>query len=239
MSNKHFQVKGSQFTLTVLELYTPDLKAFEAQLKEKVQLAPKFFRFAPVVVDVKHLPLEQEIDFHALKNLLCQIELIPVAIRGAHLAWQPRIEAAQMAIMQSSGDGKESAINLKDAEKNAMQQKSCQEIRSQGSLLVTQPVRSGQQIYAQGGDLVVISSVSPGSELLADGNIHVYGTLRGRALAGVGGNDQSRIFCNSLEAELVAIAGQYKIFDDIASPEQGKAKQLYLKDGSLMISTLM
>ena len=92
--------------------------------------------------------------------------------------------------------------------------------------LITHPVRSGQQIYAAGGDLVVLSSVSPGAEVLADGNIHVYGTLRGRALAGVKGNRSARIFCQRLEAELISIAGHYKISEDLRNSHWQKALRL-------------
>ena len=104
-----------------------------------------------------------------------------------------------------------------------------------GSRLITTPIRSGQQVYAQGGDLIIAASVSPGAELLADGNIHVYGTLRGRALAGINGNENARIFCYGLEAELVSIAGQYKVFEEHNELHHGP-KQLFLRDGQLIIS---
>ena len=81
--------------------------------------------------------------------------------------------------------------------------------------IITSPVRGGQQIYAQGGDLIVTASVSPGAELLADGNIHVYGAMRGRALAGIKGNTKARIFCQQMTAEMVSIAGQYKVCEDL------------------------
>ena len=81
--------------------------------------------------------------------------------------------------------------------------------------IITQPIRSGQQVYAPGGDLLILNSVSPGAELLADGHIHVMGALRGRALAGINGDPHAMIFCKSLEAELVSIAGQYQISEDL------------------------
>lgn len=104
--------------------------------------------------------------------------------------------------------------------------------------IVTTPVRSGQQIYAEGGDLIVTASVGAGAELLADGNIHVYGALRGRALAGVKGNQSARIFCHSLEAELVSIAGQYRISEDLQKSEWHKACQIFLADGKMAIQAL-
>ena len=103
---------------------------------------------------------------------------------------------------------------------------------SVASRLVTQPVRSGQQVHSP-GDLIVVAQVSPGAELLAEGNIHVYGRLRGRALAGLRGDQQARIFCHSLEAELVAIAGCYQIADEMDPAVRNQAVQISLEDEEL------
>lgn len=108
----------------------------------------------------------------------------------------------------------------------------------QTSKLIHQPVRSGQQVYAAGGDLIIMASVSAGAEILADGNIHVYGTLRGRALAGVKGNTKARIFCHRMSAELVSIAGQYKISEDIDKHILGQATQVYLDKDQLHFKKL-
>ncbi|HCP03453.1 MAG TPA: septum site-determining protein MinC, partial [Pseudomonas sp.] len=104
--------------------------------------------------------------------------------------------------------------------------------------IITEPVRGGQQVYARGGDLIVMAPVSAGAELLADGHIHVYGPLRGRALAGVQGNQEARIFCQSLEAELVSIAGQYKVAEDLRKQQWKQAVQISLEGDSLKISGL-
>ena len=105
--------------------------------------------------------------------------------------------------------------------------------------VITHPVRSGQQIYAKNCDLIVMAVVSAGAELLADGNIHVYGPLRGRALAGINGNSEARIFCQQLGAELLSIAGQYKVAEDLRrDPAWGKATQTYLNEEQLQISEL-
>jgi len=105
------------------------------------------------------------------------------------------------------------------------------------STLVTQPVRSGQRIYAQ-GDLIVMSQVSAGAEIMAEGDIHVYNTLRGRALAGVQGNIHARIFCLDLQAELVSIAGDYKTSEHITTPMRKKPMQVYLQDHALIIKEI-
>lgn len=109
---------------------------------------------------------------------------------------------------------------------------------ARAALVVTQPVRSGQQIYAQGTDLVVVTSISPGAELLADGHIHVYGTLRGRALAGVSGDVRARIFCHSLEAELVSVAGYWRVREDLPDGLIGKAVQITLEGERLNVEAL-
>ncbi|MGP4130631.1 septum site-determining protein MinC [Pantoea tagorei] len=104
--------------------------------------------------------------------------------------------------------------------------------------IITTPVRSGQQIYARNADLIVTNSVSAGAELVADGNIHIYGMMRGRALAGAGGDRNSQIFCTNLAAELVSIAGEYWIMDQIPAEFFGKAARLSLEEGALTIQTL-
>jgi len=104
--------------------------------------------------------------------------------------------------------------------------------------IISTPIRSGQQIYAAGGDLIVLAQVSAGAELLADGNIHVYGALRGRALAGVKGDTNARVFCQSQEAELISIAGCFMVDEDLRSDHWKQPVQVILKDESLQIESL-
>jgi septum site-determining protein MinC len=101
--------------------------------------------------------------------------------------------------------------------------------------LVTEPVRSGTQIYARGGDLVVTAAVSAGAELIADGHVHVYGALRGRAIAGARGNVEARVFTQRLEAELVAIAGRYLVSEAIPAENMGRPAQLALVEDRVQI----
>jgi septum site-determining protein MinC len=105
------------------------------------------------------------------------------------------------------------------------------------TVLITKPIRSGQRIYSH-GDLIVLAQVGAGAEILAEGNIHVYGTLRGRALAGVQGNVDARIFCSDLQAELISIAGHYKISDDIQGAVSNTPIQFYLQKYALVIKTI-
>jgi septum site-determining protein MinC len=102
----------------------------------------------------------------------------------------------------------------------------------------TSNVRSGQQLYAENCDLTVMATVGAGAEVIADGSIHIYGTLRGRALAGAQGNTTARIFCREFHAELVAIAGHYKVLDDVPDTLRGKAVQVWLEQDQIKIAAL-
>jgi septum site-determining protein MinC len=104
--------------------------------------------------------------------------------------------------------------------------------------IVTQPVRSGQQVVSLEGDIVILSSVSPGAEVLAQRHIHVYGALRGRALAGVNGDVEARIFCQHLDAELISIAGHYQINESLHDDLRGKPAQIYLQEDVLKVESL-
>ena len=105
-------------------------------------------------------------------------------------------------------------------------------------MVIRQAVRSGQLIYAEKNDLIVLAPVNPGAQIVADGNIHIYATLRGRAVAGAQGYSDARIFCQKFEAELIAIAGAYLTFDDIPKDRMGKPSQVYLQNGACVIAPL-
>lgn len=111
-------------------------------------------------------------------------------------------------------------------------------VMAQAARIITEPVRSGQQIYAEGGDLVITNTVSPGAEVIADGCVHVYGVLRGRALAGAKGNENARVFCRRMEAELLAVAGIYAVADQMQGELRGKPAQARLVEGRLKIDRL-
>ncbi len=106
------------------------------------------------------------------------------------------------------------------------------------SKTVYQPIRSGQQVYAKGCDLVILSTVSAGADIISDGHIHVYGSLRGRALAGVNGDESARIFCQNLEAQLISIAGYYRVIEEIEENFRNQSVQIYLKDQRVTIEKM-
>jgi septum site-determining protein MinC len=239
MQQSSFKLKGSLFTLSVLQLQNVDLVQIERELSVKIQLAPKFFYHTPIVIDIQKVA-EHDIDFSGLKQVLEKCNLIPVGVKGGHEALQERAKQIGFAILTDSGSAaSENKTAHTDKPKNLeiREPLAATLVSKDGTRLITQPIRSGQQVYAQGGDLVVVSSVSSGAELLADGNIHVYGTLRGRALAGVNGNRNARIFCQHLQAELVAIAGEFKVFEQIPN-NFSSAVQIYLSEQQLIIGSL-
>jgi len=231
--NTSFLLKGSSFTLTTLQLLTLDYETLHSQLGYKVGQAPKFFNHTPVVLDIQKVAsIPVEIDFIKLLNIIRQHGLIPVGLRGGNPDQQSRALALGLAVLPERGVGAQHA-----APEAVPPQPVVNELSS-NTKLITQPVRSGQQIYARGGDLIVMSSVGAGAEIIADGHIHVYGTLRGRALAGVNGFNEARIFCNCLEAELVSVAGQYCVNDDLRNSHWGKSVSINLEGDHLQIQPL-
>ena len=226
-----FELKSGNFNLPALRLLSANLDALDQQLLERVKQAPDFFRHTPVVIDLSLLEkFEGEIDFPLLVGLMRGYGMVPVAVQGGSAGQQETARLLELAVLAD-------ASNRKPAGKSTVAVKR-PEIRPAIAKLVDKPVRSGQRLYAAGRDLIVLSSVSSGAEVIADGNIHIYGALRGRALAGVKGNKEARIFCQKLHAELVAIAGQYRISDRLEASQLGEAVQVMLTDDKLIIKKL-
>jgi septum site-determining protein MinC len=208
-------------TLSVLQLLTLDFMGLEQQLEELIHKNPKFFKHMPIIIDLQKIySLEADINFLEINHLLRKNGLVPVGIMNGNAKQITQATEASLGIMPSV---KTSAP------------KSTKKIER--SKIITQPVRSGQQIYAKETDLIVLASVSNGAEIIADGNIHVYGTLRGRAIAGASGDLEARIFCHKLEAELIAISGHYKLQEELNNHPL-ESIQIYLKNEQLIIIAL-
>lgn len=226
------QLKGSLFTLTVLQLIENNLSSLFEQLEVMVKQAPKFFQNAPIVIDLQKIKNSNDsVDFFTMAETLRGHGLIPVGVRGGNAQQHSQALSAGLALLPETRQDPEPTASTHT-------QPHKQPPVKQSSKVITQQVRSGQQIYANGGDLIVLAPVSPGAELLADGHIHVYGPLRGRALAGVNGNSQARIFCQSLEAELVSIAGHYWVKEDLKKSTERKSVSIYLMNEHLHIELL-
>ena len=237
-----FRLKGGLFPLTVLEISHFDYDQFATELADKVAEAPAFFQQAPVILNVEGLAQEAELELAELVALCRQYGLVPVGLRGAEAALQEQARQQGVALIAERQRPSSPAESTEPAAAPAPEPDAVREpkaAKASPSKIVTAPVRSGQQVYAPGGDLIVMATVSPGSEILADGNIHVYGSLRGRALAGVQGDTSARIFCHSLEAELVSIAGHFQLNEAFRDAHGKRAVQISLNEQSLSITPLL
>lgn len=228
LKTQAFKLKGRLYTLTVLQILSTDCNLFDQQLGEVISKAPRLFDKAPIVLDCSALK-NDEVDLQALCRCLHAHQLLPVAIQGANPLVETLAQCQGLAILNGS------SAQDKSLNENLLEAAAHTPVISKPKLLTTL-VRSGQRVVNKGGDLVVTASVSQGAELLADGNIHIYGNLRGRALAGMSGDKQARIFCHALEAELIAIAGVYRL-NDSKEAYPGPC-QIYLQDDQLRIEPL-
>jgi septum site-determining protein MinC len=221
-----FELKGSVLTVMVLHLRQTDPNLLYPQLKKKLGPARSFFNNAPVLIDLKAVAEEEQpaLDFLVLGTFLRGLGLVPVGVRGCTDIVTDRALAAGLGLLPVAKTEKtvpQPELDIPVTEPELPPQPSVAEPPEAAqptpiqaaTMIVTQPVRSGQQVVAEHGDLVVLSSVNAGAEVIASGNIHVYGALRGRAMAGVHGDSTARIFSLQCNPELVAVADAYVVND--------------------------
>ena len=251
-SGQPFQLRGGAYTLLVLRLDDPKDPVLFQALADKIAQAPNFFRHAPVVIDLQNLADAPPFNMAELGRRLRQHQLVPIGVQNGseeqnraaiNAGWSLFPEGRQAPLRENTtvprpAPEPAAPAAVTAAVEAAKAGAAGDEAQTSPARLVTQPVRSGRQVYAHGGDLVVMASISAGAELLADGHIHVYGALRGRALAGVSGDVEARIFCRSLEAELVSIAGYWRVRDDIPEALIGKPVQIFLDGERIAIEPL-
>lgn len=233
--------KGRMMALTVLEIRSADHARVAADLAAHLARAGDFFRGTPVLLALDPALAGQAAELSALAALLREQDLLPVAVidgdreaaRAAGLGVVADVGAKRAATGDAPADAPDDAPSSTARTGN--------DIPAPGgaALLVNKPVRSGRQIYARNSDLIVTAAVSEGAEVIADGHIHIYGALRGRALAGASGDPRARIFCDRFEADLVAVAGCYQVADHMPAGVRGKRVQVRLDgdgdEGSLII----
>lgn len=212
-------LKGSSFTLSVLHLSDNNVDKTIHFLQEKVEQAPAFFAHAPVVINIAKV--EGDLDFVRLKQGISQAGMIPVGVTGCKdKRTQNLASEADFAVMSASKSPTQASAKMS------------------ATKIVRTPVRSGQQIYAKDSDLVVLNHVSEGAEVIADGSIHIHGTLRGRAIAGASGNTGAVIICNKLNAELMSIAGHYWLTEQFSEEFWQQKVMFSLNDDSLKFELL-
>lgn len=230
MDDACFQLKGTTVTTLVLDLhhYNPD--AFAGQLRDKVTSAPQLFAGSALYINLG--PCSPALTSDELGQVIAscrELDLQPFACKGANDDLLPTLKKLGLTLLPSTR-----ARGLPVAPPIPPKAPSV----AAASKVISRPVRSGQQVYAKGGDLIVLAPVNEGAEIIADGHIHVYSTLRGRALAGVNGNTEARIFCQQLEAELVSVAGHFMLNDTLREHCWKHAAQIYLENESLKITAL-
>jgi septum site-determining protein MinC len=223
------RLRGRSIMALVLAPEAP-LTGWLASLDAQMERSPNFFDARPVVVDLGALPQTQD----GVAEFLQMVEKRGIRIigtEGAHPSWAG-IEAWGRPLPASAKPGR--PIELPDRKSG----KVTPEPTEAGSLLLEQPVRSGQSVVFERGDITVLGSVASGAEVMAGGSVHVYGTLRGRAIAGLSGNPSARIFCSRLQAELLSIDGVYQTADDMPTKALGKPVQAWLDGEQMKISIL-
>lgn len=244
-----FEFKSATLPLIAVILKTSDLDVLAEALDAQLADSPDFFEQEPVVIDLSLLQEAQgesgeatgDIDFAALRSLLARHQTQPIAVRGGNAAQHAAARAAGLSVaaMPAAPAPRAPAPPAEPPASEAPQIVREVPVPANGTLLIDKPLRSGQQVYARGGDVVVTAVVSFGAEVIADGNVHVYAPLRGKAIAGARGNTEARIFSTCMEAQLVAIAGIYRT-NEVALPDSvlGKSAQVRLDGKKIAIDPI-
>lgn len=243
------ELKIGQVGIANLRVRALDVPRLVEEMHSRVQRAPKLFQRAAVVLDFGGLAqVPSAATAQALIDGLREAGVLPVAIaygtseteRLAETLGLPLLAKfrAQYERGEEASSAPAPARREPEPELPAAKAPAAPHAGQPG-MMHAAPVRSGQQVYADNRDLTVLSSVGAGAEVIADGSVHIYGPLRGRALAGAQGNEKARIFCREFHAELVAVAGHYKVLEDIPKELYGKAVQVWLEDGQLKLAALV
>ncbi len=255
-----FKIKHVDFSLIVVHAMTPDMAQFKQQFESHVAQAPDFFFATPVVLGLEAIAdSEATVNFSDLIDFMRRLGMALAGVLGGSegqrraaldngLGVFPETRRASRdalppgeAALPNEGTAPtaEAPVAVVTPPQPAAEDRQAASSVRCPTLLIDKPVRAGQRIYAEGGDLVVLASVNAGAELIADGNIHVYAPLRGRALAGARGDASARIFAQCMEAELVGIAGYFQIFEEpIPEPLRGKPVQVVLDGEQIAMHAL-
>ncbi len=252
MSERGYELKGSVFTMTVLYLEDAVPAQIQNLLEQKANQAPKFFDSAPLVMNVEQLT--DIPDFPAILTAIRAANFIPVGVAGVkNNEMRDAAKQAGLAILTAGKDTSSDAntvvlhtpketiyktpSELREEHESAQTPDTSESRGIVPTKVVQGTVRSGQQIYSS-GPVVILGSVSNGAEIISNDSIHVYGTLRGRALAGARGNSEARIFCGHLEAELISVAGHYLLSDNLPEQYIGQEVQIRLDNEKIIFDKL-
>ncbi len=229
---KALEFKGRMLSLTRARILDPDLSAITIQLKDFARQMPQAVKGMPVVIEA-----DVPVNLPELISAMREVGLQPLGVVDGPLA-----EAAQrlgFAVLPAEAAGRTGrASSPVEAAPPAEAPAPVQSPARRSTRIITDPVRSGQQIYAADTDLIVLNTVSAGAEIAADGCVHVYGTLHGRAIAGARGDRTARIFCRRFKSELVAVAGVYAVAEQMQGELRNQSVQVSLTDGKLVFDKL-
>lgn len=239
-----YDIKSADLPLVALLLKTSSIDAVSAALSQQLSDSPGFFDHDPVVIDVSLLPSDlpaSEFDLAKLLSALRQHDLVPLAIKGA--SNELLLIAQGMGLVDASDARIRRSVPIAEPSRPTPEMIAPVASPILGAMVIDKPLRSGQQVYAKGRDLVVLAVVNPGAEVIADGSIHIYSSLRGKAIAGARGNTNAMIFAHSMSPELISIAGVYRTSENPLPAEvAGLPAQVCLQSGpdgdKLLISPL-
>jgi septum site-determining protein MinC len=232
------ELRSAALTLIAVVLKTTELDALAVELEQRASVMPGLFEDEPVAIDLSCVrEAEEPVNFAELISLLRRHRLVPVAARGGN---EEQMAAAFAAGLVEAPEGTRPSRQPPGAPPPVLSERIVEvQVPSPAPMIVDRPLRSGQQIYARDCDLVMLALVSYGAEVIADGHIHVYAPLRGRAIAGAKGNTEARIFTTAMQAQLLSIAGVYRT-TEVALPTEvlGRAAKVRLRGDSLLVEPL-
>jgi septum site-determining protein MinC len=236
-----FEIKSASLPLVSFVLKSADITLIAQDLQTRLGDTPDFFDNDPVLVDLQHLEDQAgPLDLPAFLQLLRSFRMNPVALRPNNAAHEAAATLAGLFLTSEARTLPATPTTHEVVREVEVIREVVREVAaSSTAMVIDKPLRSGQHVYAKGRDLVVLAMVNPGAEIMADGHIHVYAPLRGKAIAGAKGDTSARIFTHSLEAELLSIAGVYRTSDAPLPKEvAGKAAQVWLVGDKLVMLAL-
>lgn len=246
-----FTLKGSMLTVPIIHLKQLNYEIFNQSLKTMAEKSPKLFASSPVIIDLKAMK-DDAIDFKKLCRIIKRVGMVPVAFRNAMPDHREAAIKAGLGELHPSTEKKKRQNTAQPIKSNTSPKASAKPATKQAAprpevpeikapMIINKPVRSGQQIYAENSDLIVYGNVSSAAEVIADGNIMVHGVLGGKAIAGAKGRQSARILCQVLKADLIAIAGHYRLRDEMEDqtvPQSRFGTQIFLDQQHLCVEKI-
>ncbi|CUR53192.1 Septum site-determining protein MinC [Buchnera aphidicola (Tuberolachnus salignus)] len=230
MSENSIVMKGKNFTITVIYLKNISLNCLKKKLLKIIKKSPKFFQYAPIILNISKL--SYSINWKEIKNMMFSIGFLVIGVSGCNNIHVKNflLKSGIPVLLEGKEHFYSSSPIFNYTQKISKSVKN--ELKTQ---IITNPVRSGQKIYFPNVDIIIQSNVSAGAEIISDRNVHIYGVMRGKVLAGAKGDVTSQIFCSHLCAELVSIAGEYLILENNSKKYINKMVKIFLKKKKIII----